>query len=190
MRLDYPPWTVAALLVALVLVPPAAAQAPLAAPPVTKHTLNGVGGVDLEVPSDPAHPWKAVKQDDVVLVLERQAIVDKGLSFGLLLVAVEQGPESVDAVDWKRVRSNVVDEAKKNGSDLRLESAGDWKAGPGVKGKRFKGSMTANGREVAVVMVAIASPGVLLTISEVAPNAAGVTTVEGVAKSARFGAAP
>ena len=182
-------WTLSTAMV-LALTSVAVAQQVPEQPKSTEHSLKGGGGVSLQVPVNVEHPWKKVKQDDVVLVLERPSVPDKGLKFGLLLVAVEQGPASVDVVDWKRVRQNVVDEAKKNGSDLRLEAAGAWKGAEGTAGRRFKGSMTANSREVAVSMVAIASPGALLTISEVAPAADGIKILDAVAKSARFGATP
>ncbi|MEC9071054.1 MAG: hypothetical protein VX938_01690, partial [Myxococcota bacterium] len=90
----------------------------IAAAQPASYKLDGHGGLEVQIPAEPAHPWKMVKQDDVLLVLERPPVPDKGLPFGLLIVASEQGPETTKGIDWKRIKDNIITAAGKSGSDL------------------------------------------------------------------------
>lgn len=156
--------------------------------------LEGNGGLELQVPADPAHPWNKVKQDDVLLVLERPPVPEKNLPFGLLLVAIEQGPETTEGMDWKRIKDNIISAAKKSGSDLKLTLAGTWEvskglAEQGVQGQKLSGTMTANEREVNVAMVALVAPGRLVTISELGEKGGNASVYQKVAGSVRLPAA-
>ena len=157
------------------------------------YKLKGGGGLELRVPADPAHPWNTVKHDDVLLVLERPPVPEKGLPFGLLLVAVEQGPDTTTGIDWDRVKDNIISAAKNSGSDLKLNLGGSWQVGKnlteqGVQAQKLVGSMTANEREVDVSMVAMVAPGRLVTISELGPTGGGASVYEKVARSVRMAA--
>jgi len=161
----------------------------------SSYKLEGNGGLEIQVPADPAHPWNMVKQDDVLLVLERPPMPEKGLPFGLLIVAAEQGPETTNGIDWKRIKDNIIGAATKSGSDLKLSLAGSWDVGKdlrekGAEAQKLTGTMTANEREVNVAMVALVAPGRLVTISELGPKDGAPSVYEKVARSVRLPAAP
>ena len=158
----------------LLLVTPAVMSAP--DPTLSRAlTLKNHGGVQLKVPE-----WKASRTDDAVAVLERTGGQSRG-GFFTLIMAVEEGPSKVEVIDWDVVRDNILSAAKGAGSNLTLESLGDWTGADSFKGHRFKGTMRRGERDVAVEMVALMASGVMLTITSL--GSPGDETLASVAES-------
>ena len=143
-------------------------------------TLKSHGGAQLTVPA-----WKSSRADDAVTVLERSGAASRG-GFFTLVLAVEEGPTKVEVIDWTAVRDNILGAAKGAGSNLTLESLGDWEGAELFKGHRFKGTMRRGDRDVAVQMVALMASGMMLTVTSLgSPDDAMLAQVaESVAQTA------
>ena len=111
--------------------------------------------------------WRTTSTEPAITVLER--IPDKGkkISFGLLMLAMEEGPASTDGIDWQKVRGNIVAAANAAGSPLTLEVKDPFNGAKGLVGRRLSGTTKVEERTVKVEMVALVAPKVLLTISSV-----------------------
>lgn len=164
--------------------------APLAraGPPLAADvSLSAEGGVSFKVPQ-----WRAEKQEAGLAVFERAPDKTKQIGFGLLVLAIEEGPESTESMDWSRVRDNIVAAAKASGSVLTLEVGDLWEGTKGLAGRRMSGTTQVGERTVKVEMVALAAPKVLITVSSVGrsddPSVAGLAAA--VATSARRPEAP
>ncbi len=161
----------------------------LAAVPALDKTvkLDALGGVTVTAPS-----WETTRGDSAVVVLERAPDPQKAIPFALLVVAIEEGPASVETIAWERIRDNIVSASKETGSQLSLALGADWSNAAGFKGRRLTGTLTANDREVGVEMVALVAQGVMVTITAVGPKgeADSAGLAEQVAASAKRAAAP
>lgn len=139
-----------------------------------------------------APDWRAVTTKPGLAVFERAPDKAKKISFGLLVLAIEEGPKTTERVDWNQVRKNIVDAAQAAGSELSLTVGDGFDASPGLVGRRLSGTTKVGERTVTVEMVAILSPKVLLTISSVGrTDAVGVADLAtAVAQTARVAAQP
>ncbi len=135
-----------------------------AAPELSKEVKlqKGAHTAVVQAPS-----WRVTSSNETTAVLERAPDRTKKVGFGLLMLAVEEGPEKVDAVDWDAVRNNIVAAAKAAGSPLRLELKEDFKGAQGWTGRRLVGTAQVEARTVQIEMIALVAPKVLLTISSV-----------------------
>ncbi|MCB9729631.1 MAG: hypothetical protein H6744_05000 [Deltaproteobacteria bacterium] len=148
----------------LVLLAPLAALAEV--PPLDKPLkLQALGGITLNAPS-----WEATRSDAAVAVLERAPDPQKAVPFALLVVAIEEGPASVENLAWDRIRDNIISASKETGSQLALDLGADWSRAAGFKGRRLTGTLTANDREVGVEMIALVAEGVMVTVTAVGPK--------------------
>jgi starch synthase len=155
---------VARLAALLLLLAPLTVQA--AVPALDKAVrLQALGGVSVSGPS-----WEATRSDASVVVLERAPDPQKAVPFALLVVAIEEGPATVESVAWERIRDNIVSASKESGSQLTLQLGAEWGKAAGFKGRRLSGTLTANDREVTVEMVALVAQGVMVTVTAVAPK--------------------
>lgn len=111
--------------------------------------------------------WRSVKTQAGLSVFERAPDKAKKINFGLLVLAIEEGPKTTDGVNWKQVRENIVAAAKAAGSQLSLTVGEAFTASPGLVGRRLSGTTKVGERTVTVEMVAIVAPNTLLTISSV-----------------------
>ena len=109
--------------------------------------------------------WRTTSEEPAITVLERAPDKAKKVSFGLLMLAMEEGPESTEGIDWGAVRDNIVAAAKAANSPLSLELKGAFTATSGLMGRRLSGTTKVDERTVAVEMVALVAPKVLITIS-------------------------
>lgn len=178
MRLDSIALTPLLLILGLCFAPVAYSTT---APALSKVvTLKSHGGAQLSVPA-----WKSSRADDAVAVLERSGSDSRG-GFFTLVLAVEEGPTKVEVIDWTAVRDNILGAAKGAGSNLTLESLGDWEGAATFKGHRFKGTMRRGERDVAVEMVALMASGMMLTVTTLgSPDDAMLSKVaESVAQTA------
>lgn len=141
----------------LLLVASTATGAP---PNLSKEiTLRGHGGATFTAPD-----WKTSRSDDAVAILDRTGADSRG-GFTTLVLAVEEGPKQVATIDWELLAGNIRDAAKRAGTPLQLELAGDWSGADGFKGQRFTGTMRRGQRDVDVAMVALIASGVMVTVS-------------------------
>lgn len=111
--------------------------------------------------------WRAEKTEDALAVFERAPNKAKKISFGLLVLAIEEGPKTTKRVDWEQVVANIVTTAKAAGSALVLEVGLAFPPSKGMVGKRLSGTTTVGERTVKVEIIALIAPNVLLTISSV-----------------------
>lgn len=157
------------LLVTLVCAPA------LAAPELSKEVkLKGEREAVVMAPN-----WRPTSEEAAITVLERAPDKAKKVSFGLLMLAIEEGPESAEGVDWSAVRDNIVAAAKAAGSPVTLEVKEAFTRASGLQGRRLAGTTKVNERTVSIEMIALIAPKVLVTISSV-----GRTDDSGVAKLA------
>ena len=105
MRKAQPITLVTAMLVTL------ACSTALAAPELSKEVkLKGEREAIVMAPN-----WRPTSEEAAITVLERAPDKAKKISFGLLMLAIEEGPESTEGVDWSAVRDNIVAAAKAAG---------------------------------------------------------------------------
>lgn len=128
--------------------------------------LTANGGATFKAPD-----WKQTRKDAAVAVFERQADADKKLSFGVLVLAIEEGPKRIDKVDWDLIRDNVLKAAKDAGGELTLEGGDEFKDVEGLAGRRFTGIVKNGERESTVEMVALVGKGVMVTVTAIGPRA-------------------
>jgi len=134
-----------------------------AAPALTNDVnLSAEGGVSFKTPA-----WRVEKSEAAPAVLARAPDNAKKLGFGLLVLAIEEGPESTEGLDWSRVRDNIVAAAKATGSGLALEVGDPFQSAKGFSGRLMTGTTKVGERTVKVEMVALAAPKVLVTVSSV-----------------------
>mgnify|MGYP004417112723 CR=1 FL=1 len=114
-----------------------------------------------------APSWRTATTQPALMVLERAPDKSKQISFALLVLAMETGPESTDGIDWKKVRDNIVAAANAAGSPLSLELKEPFTAAKGLVGRHLSGTTKVKERTVKVEMIALVAPKVLLTISSV-----------------------
>ena len=169
MRKARPITLVTAMLVTL------ACSTALAAPELSKEVkLKGEREAIVMAPN-----WRPTSEEAAITVLERAPDKAKKISFGLLMLAIEEGPESTEGIDWSAVRDNIVAAAKAAGSPLNLEVKETFTGAAGLQGRRLAGSTKVDERTVSVEMIALIAPKVLVPISSV-----GRTDDSGVAKLA------
>ena len=138
----------------------------LAAPALTQEvTLSAEGGVSFKTPK-----WRIEKKEAALSVLERAPDPAKKQGFALLVLTIEEGPKTIEGLDWSRVRDNVVAAAKAAGSALLLEVGDAYEGATGFTGRHLSGSTKIGKREVKVEMIALVAPGVLVTTSSVGRN--------------------
>jgi hypothetical protein len=125
-------------------------------------SLNAEGGVDFKVPK-----WRAERTEAGLAVFERAPDKAKAIGFALLVLAIEEGPETTENMDWTRVRDNIVAAAKASGSVLALDVGDAWEGSEGLAGRRMSGTTKVGERTVKVEMIALAAPKVLITVSSV-----------------------
>jgi hypothetical protein len=144
--------------------------------------LEHRGGIVFQSPD-----WKVARKDDALLVLEKAGVPAKKIPFGMLVVAIEQGPERASEIDWLAVEKNMERSARQAGTTLELEPAQDWDKTTAFRGKRFTGTLKAKGVDVAIEMIGLANDGKLVTVSMVAPkNAQSLfSLVEKIASSVK-----
>ncbi len=113
--------------------------------------------------------WRTPKTETgkATAVLERAPDKAKKISFGLLVLAIEEGPDTNDDVDWEKVRKNIVGGAKASGSELSLKVGAPFTAPSGLVGRRLSGTTMVGERTVKVEMVALLAPKILMTVSSV-----------------------
>ncbi|MGM0577045.1 MAG: hypothetical protein ACQEXJ_15070 [Myxococcota bacterium] len=150
---------------AILLLVPARASAQSDEGGTTEVRLEARGGVTFEAPD-----WKETRHDEAVAVLERAPDPDADVPFGLLILAVEEGPQDIEDIDWERIKDNIVASSKEAGSALDLKLGDAWDGAEGFEGRRLAGTLTAGEREVAVDMVALVAADVLITVSAIGPQ--------------------
>ena len=158
-----------ASLLALLMASSLVASVHASTPPALTQAvmLKAHGGATLQVPS-----WKSARSDESVAVLERTGVASRG-GFTTLILAVEEGPQKTEVIDWEAVKGNIVDAAKSAGSNLSLSLKGDWEGAAGFRGQRFRGAMRSGERDVSVEMIALIASGVMVTITALGPAGDG-----------------
>jgi len=111
--------------------------------------------------------WRTSTEEPAITVLERVPDKSKKISFGLLVLAMEEGPESTEGIDWKKVRDNIVAAAEHAGGPLTLEVKEPFTSAKGLVGRKLSGTAKVEDRTVKVEMIALIAPKVLLTVSSV-----------------------
>lgn len=147
--------------------------------------LTALGGAALKVPA-----WKEVRKDEAVTVLEQLPDPAQQKPFYVLMAAIEEGPADAAAVAWDKVRDNIVEAASKNGRKLELKVGDAFTGTAGFTARWLAGEFVgANGKKVALALVALVREKRLVTIGVISEEAtpAAKTLAEDIAKSARLG---
>ena len=163
-----------------------AARAQPAPPAIGQELkLTALGGAVLKVPA-----WKEVRKDEAVTVLEQLPDPAQQKPFYVLMAAIEEGPADPAAVAWEKVRDNIVEAASKNGRKLELKVGDAFEGAAGFTARWLAGEFVgANGKKVALALVALVREKRLVTIGVISEEAtpAAKTLAEDIAKSARLG---
>lgn len=157
------------------------------APPTLEQELRltALGGAALKVPA-----WKEVRKDDAVSVREQLPDPAQQKPFYVVMAAIEEGPADAAAVAWDKVRDNIVEAASKNGRKLELKVGDAFAGAAGFTARWLAGEFVgANGKKVALALIALVRDKRLVTIGVISEEAtpAAKTLAEDIAKTARLG---
>ena len=179
--------SLASLSLALAFTLAARAQPAPPAPPAIGQELRltALGGAALKVPA-----WKEVRKDEAVSVLEQLPDPAQQKPFYVLMAAIEEGPADAAAIVWDKVRDNIVEAASKNGRKLELKVGDAFEGAAGFTARWLAGEFVgANGKKVALALVALVREKRLVTIGVISEEAtpAAKTLAQDIAKTARLG---
>jgi hypothetical protein len=120
--------------------------------------LTAQGGVSFKTPK-----WVvAGPQKPDIAVLRNDGIGDEE-AFLILMLSIEEGPKV--APPWERIRSNIVQAARRGGASLTLELKEDVPSLAGFRVKRMAGTLSVNETTLAVDIVTLFQSGRLVTVS-------------------------